>query len=960
MTTFKKIREQKIETLDMIFQEFHHETTGALHYHLASKNPENVFLVAFRTMPQDSTGVAHILEHTSLCGSKKFPVRDPFFLMLRRSLNTFMNAFTSSDWTAYPFASQNKKDFDNLLSVYLDAVFFPNLDERDFAQEGHRIELTETDNPDSPLQFKGVVFNEMKGAMSSPISQLYQKISKHLYPTTTYHYNSGGEPKNIPDLTYEQLKAFHTHHYHPSNAIFMTFGDIPAETLQQRFESGALSEFSKSDDHYSVPDEQRYDAPINATETYAHDQKKKQTYVSLAWLLGHCTDHEALMKARLLSAVLLDHSAAPLRQALETSELGSSPSPMCGLSDSEREMAFICGLEGCEPEQAEAVEKLILDTLDKVAEAGIPVEQLRAVLHQIELGQREITGGSYPYGLQLILSALPGAVHWGDPLLLLDLEPALTTLREQIEHPTFIQALIRDLLLNNTHRVRVTLVPDVGQAEKERAEEQACLNQIGQSLTDQDKAKLVKQAKALADRQEEEPDVSILPKVTLADVPNSLTEPQAELIDAAVPLHFYAQGTNGLVYQDMIFEFPNLPDQLHPYLTHYTEFLTELGCGKKDYLAMQSWQYQVTGGLSSQISMRTSLKDLSSVKTCLILSGKALSRHQSDLSEILYTTFEEVRFDELSRLKELMAHDCARFNQGIAQNGHRYAMLAANAALSPVAAYQHGQEGLKALQMMNQMMQQFDEAAQSNFSDQLQTIHKHMLTAPRQGLAIGEASMRNELLTSHERWVLKTEKQNDFQLPQTMTKLGQAWVLPTQVNFCAKSYQTVGLMHEDAAPLTVLASVLRNNFLHQAIREQGGAYGGGASHDPGLGVFQFYSYRDPRFEETLNDFDRAIEWVLKETLSNRVIEEAILGVISDIDKPGSPAGEAKKAFYNHYHGRTKAIRETYRENILSVKAKALKRVAETYLQPGLASQAILTNENGVKQAEALELTIARV
>src|SRR5690554_5698176 len=235
-SSFEFLRSQRIDALQLRVEEYRHKVTGAQHIHMAADNEENVFLVALRTVPQDSTGVAHILEHTVLCGSEKYPVRDPFFMMVRRSLNTFMNAFTSSDWTAYPFASQNRKDFNNLLDVYLDAVFFSRLDELDFAQEGHRVEFAEPDNPNSKLVHKGVVYNEMKGAMSSVPAQLWQALGQYLYPTTTYHHNSGGDPEHIPDLTYDELKAFYRTHYHPSNAIFMTYGRSEEHTseLQSR------------------------------------------------------------------------------------------------------------------------------------------------------------------------------------------------------------------------------------------------------------------------------------------------------------------------------------------------------------------------------------------------------------------------------------------------------------------------------------------------------------------------------------------------------------------------------------------------------------------------------------------------------------------------------------------------------------------------------------------------------
>ena len=368
--SFEALRNEHIESLNLDVEQYQHRATGAMHYHLAAENTENVFLVALRTVPHDSTGVAHILEHTALCGSERFPVRDPFFMMLRRSLNTFMNAFTSSDWTAYPFASQNRKDFNNLLEVYLDAVFFSRLDPLDFAQEGHRVEFTEAQNQESDLVFKGVVFNEMKGAMSSVTSTLWQALCKQLFPTTTYHYNSGGDPECITDLSYEQLQSFYRSHYHPSNAIFMTFGDISALEHQQVFEARALARFEKLDHRIQVPAEQRLKDPQRVRESYAYDESgsnEHKTHIVVSWLLGESTDLEQLLEAQLLASVLLDNSASPLQQALETTELGQAPSPLGGLEDSMRELVFACGVEGSDPEHADAVEALVLEVITRVS-----------------------------------------------------------------------------------------------------------------------------------------------------------------------------------------------------------------------------------------------------------------------------------------------------------------------------------------------------------------------------------------------------------------------------------------------------------------------------------------------------------------------------------------------------------------------------------------------------------------
>ena len=446
---FEWLRSEQIESLNIVIEEYRHIKTGAPHYHLVADNPENVFLVALRTVPTDSTGVAHVLEHTALCGSEHYPVRDPFFMMIRRSLNTFMNAFTSSDWTAYPFASQNKKDFNNLLDVYLDAVFFSRLDELDFAQEGHRFEFDRPNDPESDLVYKGVVFNEMKGAMSSPVSTLWQSITEHLFPTSTYHYNSGGDPEKIPELSYSQLKAFYKTHYHPSNAVFMTFGDIPAYEHHARFEQNALSRFDKLDKQIKVDPEQRFSSPKILQDRYALDEEdvSNKTHIVVGWLLGQSISLEEMLQTHLMSSVLLDNSASPLRRALETSELGSAPSPLCGL-------------EGSNEEQSEQVEQLILNVLQQVAEEGVPQENVEAVLHQLELSQREIGGDSYPYGLQLILESLSAAIHRGDPVAVLNLDPVLEKLRADIKNPDFIKNLVKKNLLDNPHRVRLTMVPD--------------------------------------------------------------------------------------------------------------------------------------------------------------------------------------------------------------------------------------------------------------------------------------------------------------------------------------------------------------------------------------------------------------------------------------------------------------------------------------------------------------------
>jgi len=951
---FEWKRSQVLESLNITVEEYRHCKTGAAHYHLAADYDENVFLVALRTVPMDSTGVAHILEHTALCGSERFPVRDPFFMMLRRSLNTFMNAFTSSDWTAYPFASQNRKDFSNLLDIYLDAVFFSRLDPLDFAQEGHRLEFAKPDDPSSELVFKGVVFNEMKGAMSSVPSQLWHTLCKYLFQSNTYHYNSGGDPEFIPDLSYAQLQKFYKTHYHPSNAIFMTFGDIPAHEHQAKFETLALSRFDKLDVHIAVPDEKRYHAPVRVQESYPlaeDDDTENKTHVVMGWLLGKSANLEDLLRAQLLSSVLLDNSASPLQKALETTELGNGPSPLCGLEDSMRELTFVCGIEGSEAHNAEAIENLILDVIRDVADNGVPQERVEAVLHQLEIHQREIGGDSYPYGLQLILNGLSSATHRGDPIAMLNLEPVLAHLHQEIKDPNFIKQLARELLLDNPHRVTLTLTPDKKLNANRDAAEVQRLAQIKAALTEQDQKRIVEQAKALEQRQTQRNDESILPKVTLSDVKPDIHVPHFEQIQLGVlPTTYSAQGTNGISYQQLLIELPQLPEALQALLPYYTQALTEVGIGARDYLTTQEWQAGICGSISAFTSFRGAVENEQIMKSYLVLSSKALVRNLREQSELMKATLEDVRWDELDRLRDLVAQQRARREQSITGSGHSYAMNAASAGMSPVAKLTHELHGLAGLQAVKILDADLEKAdALKNFGTQLQQLHELICAGHKQLLIVADDEDRAAACNAiRDLW--STTRLRTDAVPgvagEVRTPVRQLWQTNTQVNFCAKAYPTVPSDHTDAAALTVLGGFLRNGYLHRTIREQGGAYGGGAAQDSNIAAFRFYSYRDPRLTETLDDFDASIQWLLETEHDPEQLEQAILGVIGSLDKPGSPAGEAKGAFHNNLFGRTPEQRRRTRARLLAVTIDDLKRVTRTYLQAEKASIAIVTNEAG--------------
>ncbi len=958
--SFKKLSSTAVDSLNIEIEHYEHIKTGAPHYHIRSDHDEKAFLVAVRTMPHDSTGVAHILEHTALCGSERFPVRDPFFMMTRRSLNTFMNAMTSSDWTAYPFASQNDKDFQNLLDVYLDAVFFANLDELDFAQEGHRVEFSDSEDRSSELAFKGVVFNEMKGAMSSPVSQLWQGISAELFPTTTYHYNSGGEPENILDLSYQELLDFYRTHYHPSNAIIMTFGNMDLADIQSRIDEQALNRFEKQDKQWRVSPEQRYTEPQTRVAEYGvdSDDLKGKTHHVMGWLLGDSIDLDAQLEANLLSQVLLDNSASPLRRALEESDLGTSPSPMCGLEDSNREMSFMCGIEGSDPEHAQALETLVLSTLQTVAEKGVPQEMVEAALHQLELHQREVGGDSYPYGLQLILTALPAATHYGDPVALLNLDPALERLRNKASQQGFIQDAVNRLLLNNQHRVLYTLKPSSTLNAEKAEQEVQRLASLQASLTDEDADKIIERTKALEARQAQEDDPDLLPKVGLEDVkpqltyvaPTSIYSDQLETTE-------YVTGTNGIIYQQAFKDLPSLSREQIEWLPLFTQAWTEVGAGGHSYLEQQQRQTATVGSLSAYASIRSDVSDTAIMSGYLTMTGKALGSNADDFSSMVKETWLEADFSEQSRLKDLLLQARSRKEQGVTGNGHGLAMSTAAAQLNRSADLLDSIGGMPSAKRLKAWSEKVESEGAGFIEQAMKDLYGAVCSGPDSLLLVHDDINSAAHLDATRRLWEDANNSQKVQLDWAASDSPSYWMVDSQVNFCAWAIPTVTLTHEDAAALAVLGGVLRNGYLHTAIREKGGAYGAGATQDSSLGCFKFYTYRDPRTEGSFADFEKSLDWVLQQKTGDHLIEQSVLGIIGSLDRPGSPAGEAKQCFHMDKTGRTREIRQNFRSQLLSVNWKDVLQVTEKYLKNNEGSRAVVAPRGTADIANKLGLKI---
>ena len=950
------LEDQKyIKLLDLNAQIYTESEFNCKHIHLDSKSDEKVFMVAFRTIPEDSTGVAHILEHTALCGSRKYPVRDPFFMMIRRSLNTFMNAFTSSDWTAYPFATQNEKDFHNLLSVYLDSSFFPNLDELDFLQEGHRLEYSDN-NINNDLEIKGVVYNEMKGAMSSISSQLWHGLSKHLYSSSTYKHNSGGNPENIIDLTHEYLVNFHRKHYHPSNATFFTFGNVNPIEIQNYINKNVLKNFEPSSETINVKNEDRISKPKRVTEYYnPMPEDENNHHIVLSWLLGESHNPVELLESYLVSNILLDNSASPLRKALENTDLGKSLSPLTGLEADHKELVFAAGLEGVDSNKQIEVEKLILDCLKDIVSNGVSDELVKSSLHQLEIKQREITGSGMPYGLQIMLSCLPACLHNDDPLKVLDLDSSFDVIKKNIKTKNYIEKLIKEKIINNQHRVNYCLAPDVEFNLKNEKKIQKKIEEKSKKLTDEDKKRIIELTKNLKLRQEQSDNPEILPKVTKEDIPKVRCYAESESYKNDNKNFFYRVGTNGITYHSIILPCSPLTNDEFKVASLFTNTLTDVGLGDKSYEDIQKIQSAYTGGISANFTLIPN-ENQSAHNLGLKITSKSLEENERKMQDLMIDTAISSNFSDKKRIKDMLNFISSDNEKSLIQNGHLLSMSNAAAQINNISATNDFVSGLNYIVNTNKLSKNIDSSANLNkYIELLSSIKNKISSEPLYTFTASSLDMNKSKIN----FAFNDNKnslsiQNYFDIQEESV----GWITGAQVTYCAEAFPTVDFFHKDAPALSVLGAVLRNGYLHSAIREKGGAYGAGAMQDSNNKVFKFFSYRDPKCSQTFQEFKKSREWSLKNITQDQ-LDEGILGIVSSIDKPLSPFGEAMSDFSMNLDKKDLEKRLEMRSLVKNLTLNDLINVSQKYLF-NESKKSVIAGKNYIDEMKKMNFEIKNI
>ena len=938
MTTthgFALVKEREIPEINSLARRFRHTRTGAELLSLSNDDSNKCFGVSFFTPPADSTGLPHILEHCVLNGSRKYPVKEPFVELLKGSLKTFLNAFTGTDITVYPVASQNLQDFYNLVDVYLDAVFFPNISERVLAQEGWHYAPTE----DGGFRFGGVVYNEMKGAYSSPGSLIGRYVQRSLFPDTLYHHDAGGDPAVIPQLTYTQFRAFHERHYHPANAQFYFYGDDdPEERL--RLVDAFLADITRAapDISREIAPQPPFAAPI--TQQHRYDGAPGSGYVRVNWLLptdgeapfGGTETAHAQLDYSILAHILTGSAAAPLRVALMESGLGEDLSGG-GFDANARQFSYSVGLKGVADENAEKVEPLILETLGRLVDEGIDPKTVAAALNTIEFNLREANTGGFPRGLAYMLAASSTWHYGGDPLAALSFAEPLAAIQREAAQPGYFERLIRENLLDNAHRSTVTMLSDAAVKEELAAAEAERLAQATATMDEAARQAAHETARQLREWQDT-PDtpeaLATIPTIGRDDLEKRNREIASESLQwegTRVLLHELP--TNGIAYIDLAFDLRRLPAEDLPWVSLLSRAMLGMNTAREDYVRLSQRIGQYTGGIHIHPFTAGRLDD-DAPAAWLVIRGKATPQRIPELCEIFRDILLTTQFDDRDRFRQLLLEQKGGKEASLIPAGHQVinSRLKAQYSTADWASEQLG--GLEYLFTLQGLSETLDEDW-SEIVDRLQGLRERLIGRGA-GLVLNVttdsadwpalAGPLRDLVTDLP---ARAEQAHDWQ--PALGPRHEALTLPAQVNYVGKAANLYELGHQLRGSDLVALHLLRTDYLWDRIRVRGGAYGGFCAFDRHSGTLSYLSYRDPHIEQTLAAYDGAAAYLRELSLSEDDVTRYIIGVIGQIDDYQLPDAKGYTALARELTGDAAAPRQQLRDEVLATTAADIRAFA---------------------------------
>lgn len=916
---FKLEKKEFVQEMNCDVLQFKHTKSGARLLKVAANDDNKLFSITFFTTPNDDSGVPHILEHSVLNGSEHFPVKSPFDVLIKGSLNTFLNAMTGSDLTTYPVASMNEKDYFNLMHVYLDAVLFPNLrtDDRIMKQEGWHYELNDINEE---VTIKGVVYNEMKGSFSSPTSELNYVNNKVLFPDNTYGVSSGGYPQAIPTLTQEKFVAFHQQYYHPSNSFILLYGDANLDKELAFIDSEYLSKFDDNGMKTTVEPQKPFEAKKELVATYNMPEgsaTKDNTYLTYSVVTGSGTDAELSMGLELIADAMVNHETAPLRLALRNAGIGKD---VYAYASNNLQNVFQIMVINANPEDKDKFNEIVESTMAKVAAEGLDADAVEGLLNRKEFRLRE---GNTPHkGLMSLFSVINSMWYNAqDPIAGLRFEEPIAKIKEGIKG-TLLQDIVKNNLIGNPHTLLTVMKPEVGKEAKIVAQTRKELAEYKKSLSKEQLEQLVADTKALVEYQKESDkpeDVAKVPMLQLADISPEVQYYQVEekSIADVKTLHF-PEYTNNIVYANLYFDLKAIPQEMIPYAELLSTIIGDMSTETYTYGELQNAMNKHTGGVYTSVSTRIENDNDSKLIPQFVITGKSTIDKCQKMIELTGEIVNKTKYSDIERLKELITRHQASVEMNVKNDGRGIATTRMMSYYSPSAMFNELTNGLEYYNFITGVKNKFETNSQEVI-DNLNKVAQMIFT--KKNLILGVTCSNENMATFNPAFTtfVSTLPEGDgktYDWNFNYEVKNEGLMSASKVQYVIQGYNFKELGYEWNGKIRVLNQVLSREYLHNTVRVQGGAYGGYSSFSSS-GNALFASYRDPNLKETLDNYAGAPEFLKKFDVDDVEMTRFIIGTISGMQGPTTPSSRGNMAIGNYFSKRTKAQMMADRKDVLS-------------------------------------------
>lgn len=959
LAEYEILDEHRVEDVQSDGFILRHKKSGARIAILSNNDDNKVFYIGFRTPPEDETGVPHIIEHTTLCGSKKFPVKDPFIELAKGSLNTFLNAMTYPDKTVYPVASCNDQDFKNLMDVYLDAVFNPNITkyEEIFKQEGWHYELT---GKDDELKINGVVYNEMKGAYSSPDEVLSSQIYRSLFPDNTYSKDSGGNPEYIPKLTYEAYLDFYHKYYHPSNSYIYLYGDMDVVERLEWLDKEYLSLYDYEKVNSEINKQSAFDEIKNVEAQYSitmDDSQENKTYLSYNRVVGNSLDEMLYQAFDVLDYALVSSPGAPVKQALIDAGIGDDVYGSYDAGILQPVFSFVA--KNANASQADEFESIIENTLKEVVKTGINKEALLAGINSSEFKFREADFGQFPKGLLFGLNCLDSWLFDDmKPFIHLECLGTFAKLRKAVDTDYF-EKLIQEYLLDNTHGSSVTVKPKRGLGNEREEALAKELSDYKASLSDEEIKKLIEDTEHLKKYQEEpssDEDLRKLPMLTRADMKKNaipFSNIEDELLDVKVVRHDIE--SNGIDYISFLFDAGDFAQSELGYLGFFTNALGLVSTEKYSYTDLANATNIYTGGISTGTASHPDIKDRNNFVFKFEVKLKVLEKNLDKALELMEQMLLSSDFTDTKRLGELVAQIKARLQANLSSSGHLVAAMRSMSSFSRYALYQDELKGIAFYRSICHIEKELSESPKS-VSDKLAAIAKKLFARNRMLISFtGNNEAYGNAKPSLEKVIAGFDKMSAIgnQAEVHFNTAKEAFIDASQIQYVAKTGDFICEGYEYTGALRLLRIILSYDYLWINVRVKGGAYGC-MNTFLRSGESYFVSYRDPNLSDTLDVYDRIPEYIKSFSPDERDMTKYIIGTFSALDTPMNPEAKGSRSLSAYLEGITYEQIQKERNEILNAQPEDIRRLAdlvEAVLKKD--SVCVIGNENMIKESAGL-------